>query len=191
MMGEGLSGFFWRALVAKRLSLPASEAADVYTRFIGAYRQTPARQSRLYPGIPGLLDEIRDVGAYACVCTNKVEDIAIQILVQLGIRDKLYAVVGHRDDRPKKPNPLTLFQAISLAGGSPQRALMVGDTEADSSAAIAAGIPAVLVTYGYSHLPIRAVSTNFHVDTVPELHEQIFRFMAESDKRVQYRAALR
>ena len=111
-----------------------------------------------------------------------MEDIALEILEQLDLLDLFDAVVGHRGDRPKKPDPLTLLEAISLAGGSRDRALMVGDTGADSSAAIAAGIPAILVSYGYSPVQVRALSTDIHVDSVPELRNEILRFMAASEQ---------
>ncbi len=189
LMGEGLSGFFWRALVAKRLSLPADEAAETFRRFVTAYRQSPVRRSRTYPGIEALLVELREAGAHTAVCTNKVEDISLAILEQLEIIDLFDAVVGHRGDRPKKPDPLTLLEAISLAGGTHYRALMVGDTGADSSAAIAAGIPAILVSYGYSPVQVRALSTDVHVDTVRELRDEILRFMASGDRRIQSRAS--
>lgn len=185
MMGEGLSGFFWRALVAKRLALPAEEAAVVYRRFIAAYRQSPVRRSQAYPGMRAMIEEIREAGAHTAVCTNKVEDIAIEILARLDLLHLFDAVVGHVGDRPKKPDPLTLLEAIARAGGRRERALMVGDTGADSGAAIAAGIPAILVSYGYSHFAIRAVSTSVHVDSVAELRDEILRRIAPGERRAQ------
>jgi phosphoglycolate phosphatase len=149
------------------------------------------RHSRLYPGIPQLLEELREIGVPAAVCTNKVEDISLKILDELGVLPLLAAVVGHYGDRPKKPDPLTLLEAISLAGGSHERALMVGDTGADSSAAIAAGIPAILVSYGYSPVAVRALSTDVHVDSVPELRDEVMRFIAAGNRRLRPRASLR
>lgn len=178
MMGEGLSGFFWRALVAKRLNLPADEADAALKRFVGTYAQAPVRLSRLYPGIPDLLEEIRHSGARMAVCTNKVERISLQILDQLGILDMFDAVVGFRDDRAKKPDPRPLLEAIALAGGTPERALMIGDTSADTGAGVAAGIPVILVTYGYSSFSVRAVSATCHVENAYELHDQVMRFIA-------------
>jgi phosphoglycolate phosphatase len=188
LMGEGLSGFFWRGLVSKRLSLPAEEAAVVYRTFIDAYRREPARRSRVFFGMDAMLQDIRDAGAHTAVCTNKVEDIAVDILRRLDLLDLFDAVVGHRGDRPKKPNPLTLLEAITLAGGSRERALMVGDTGHDSSAAIAAGIPAVLVAYGYSPVHIRVLGTAMHVDSVEELRGAIFRFIAAGDRLMPSRS---
>ncbi|WP_072390783.1 HAD-IA family hydrolase [Hyphomicrobium sp. CS1GBMeth3] len=189
MMGEGLSGFFWRAIVAKRLDLPAGEAGEALNRFINTYAQTPVRLSRLYSGIPELLDDVKRSGARMAVCTNKVERISLQILDQLGILDMFDAVVGFRDDRAKKPDPRPLREAIALAGGTPERTLMIGDTGADTGAAVAAGLPVILVTYGYSSFSVRAVSATCHVETAYELHEQIMRFIA-SDGRAWLRAPL-
>jgi phosphoglycolate phosphatase len=106
----------------------------------------------------------------------------MEILVRLDLRPMFDAVVGHYGDRPKKPDPLTLLEAIARAGGSRSNALMIGDTGADSGAAIAAGIPAILVSYGYSHFAVRAVRTNVHVDSVAELRTEIFRFMARGEQ---------
>lgn len=183
MMGEGLSGFFWRALVAKRLDLPADEASAALKRFVGTYAEAPVRLSRLYPGIPELLRDVRQSGVRMAVCTNKVERISIQILDQLGILDLFDAIVGFRDDRPKKPDPRPLLEAVARAGGTPERALMIGDTGADTGAAVAAGIPVILVTYGYSAYSVRAVSATCHVESAYELHDEVMRFIATDGRR--------
>lgn len=187
MMGEGLSGFFWRALVAKRLGLPADEASAALERFVTTYAEAPVRRSHLYPGIPELLDDVRRSGARMAVCTNKVERISRDILAKLGILGMFDAVVGFRDDRPKKPDPRPLLEAIALAGGAPDRALLIGDTSADTGAGVAAGIPVILVTYGYSSYSVRAVSATCHVESAYELHEQVMRFIA-TDGRAWLRA---
>jgi len=189
LMGEGLSGFFWRALVAKRLDLPAEDAAATYRRFISLYRETPVRHSRAYPGVEAMLRELRHADARTAVCTNKVEDIAVTILERLGMRSLFDAVVGHKGDLPKKPDPLTLLQAITFAGGTREKALMVGDTSNDSGAAIAARIPAILVSYGYSPVEVRAVRTDVHVDSVEELREHLLEFVAARDRPQPARAS--
>lgn len=190
MMGEGLGGFFWRALVAKRLNLPADEASAALTRFVGLYAAAPVQQSHLYPGIPELLQDVRQRGARMAVCTNKVERISRTILDQLGILGMFDAVVGFREDRAKKPDPRPLVEAIVAAGGTPERALMIGDTSADTGAGVAAGVPVILVSYGYSSYSVRAVSATCHVETAYELSEQVMRFIA-TDGRAWLRASLR
>ena len=177
MMGDGLSEFFWRALVAKRLNLPALEADAARRRFISAYRQAPARLSEVYPGIRELLHELRGRGVLTAVCTNKIERIALSILEALQLRDLFDAVIGQRDDRPMKPHPRPLLEAVALAGGRMERTLLVGDTSADNGAAIAAGIPVVLVDYGYSHMPISALTYGIIVDNPVSLRAAVMGFV--------------
>jgi phosphoglycolate phosphatase len=101
MMGDGLSEFFWRALVAKRLDLPALEADAARKRFIKVYSQSPARLSEVYPGIRELLTELRARGVLTAVCTNKIEAIGVDILERLDLRHFFDAVVGPRHQPPK------------------------------------------------------------------------------------------
>ncbi|MGE0022140.1 MAG: HAD hydrolase-like protein [Hyphomicrobium sp.] len=177
MMGDGLGTFFWRALVAKRLRIPAEEATEALQHFLAAYARAPATLSRLYPGIRLLLEEIRGYGARTAVCTNKVEPIALRILDQLDILGLFDAVVGYRDDRPKKPDPIPLLDAIEQAGGSRERALMIGDSQPDSGAAAAARVPVILVSYGYCPIPVHTLPADRHVDDALALRGEVLHFI--------------
>jgi phosphoglycolate phosphatase len=177
MMGDGLSEFFWRALVAKRLDLPALEADAARKRFISVYSGCPAQLSEVYPGVRELLKELRERGVLTAVCTNKVESIALDILESLRLSHYFDAVVGQRGDRPMKPHPRPVLEAVRRAGGRIERALLVGDTGADNGAAIAARIPVVLVDYGYSHLPISALTYGIIVDSPQSLRRAVMGFV--------------
>jgi phosphoglycolate phosphatase len=177
MMGDGLSEFFWRALVSKRVNLPALEADAAMKRFIKTYSESPAELSEAYPGIRELLIELRGLGALMAVCTNKIEPIALEILERLQLREFFNAVVGYRDDRPMKPHPYPILEAVSRSGGHIERTLLVGDTGADSGAAIAARIPLILVSYGYSAFPIGTLRYGTIVDNPRSLRDEIIAFL--------------
>lgn len=177
MMGDGLSEFFWRALVAKRLDLAALEADAARKRFIEVYAQSPARLSAEFPGIRSLLIELRERGVLIALCTNKIERIAVDILERLDLRGFFDAVVGSGDDRPMKPDPRPLFEVVARAGGCIERALLVGDTGADHGAAIAARIPLILTDYGYSHLPVTTLTYGIIVDSPVSLHDAVMKFV--------------
>ncbi|MBZ0210434.1 MAG: HAD hydrolase-like protein, partial [Hyphomicrobium sp.] len=131
MMGDGLSEFFWKALVSKRLNLPADEADAARRRFIDTYAASPATLSHVYPGIRALLQELRERGVRTAVCTNKIERIGSDILERFDLRRYFDAVVGSGGDRPMKPDPRPILEAVARAGGRIERALLVGDTGAD------------------------------------------------------------
>ncbi len=177
MMGDGLSEFFWRSLVAKRLNLPAREADAARKQFIKVYSQSPARLAEVYPGIRELLEEVRGLGVLTAVCTNKIEPVAFDILERLQLRGLFDALVGSRDDRPMKPDPRPLLEAVARAGGRIERTLLVGDTGADNGAAIAARIPVILVDYGYSHIPISALTYGTIVNNPEGLRAAVMAFV--------------
>ena len=76
-----------------------------------------------------------------------------------------------------KPHPRPVLEAVARAGGSIERTLLVGDTSADNGAAIAARIPVVLVDYGYSHMPISALTYGIIVDNPVSLRAAVMGFV--------------
>jgi len=59
-------------------------------------------------------------------------------------------VVGGDTCERRKPDPMPLLHACTQLGVAPASALMVGDSSNDVEAARAAGMPVVLVPYGYT-----------------------------------------
>jgi phosphoglycolate phosphatase len=49
----------------------------------------------------------------------------------------------------RKPHPLPMLHAASLAGVAPAECIYVGDAERDIQAAHNAGMPALVASYGY------------------------------------------
>lgn len=58
---------------------------------------------------------------------------------------------------------------IALAGGDPSRAVMVGDSETDLRTANAAGVPAILVSFGYATSPRNGSAPEAVIDHFDEL----------------------
>ena len=72
------------------------------------------------------------------------------LLARCGIADYFAVTVSGDTLAEKKPHPAPLQHACRLLGVAPAAALMVGDSANDAEAARAAGMPVLLVTYGYS-----------------------------------------
>ncbi len=118
------------------------------------YAENVAVLSRPFDGIPELLDTLSQSGARLAVCTNKFEALSKALLQQLGV-DHRFAVIAGRDTFDVfKPAPGHLIRTIEMAGGRPDRAVMVGDSEVDIATAAAAGVPSIGVTFGYTPRPI-------------------------------------
>jgi len=70
-----------------------------------------------------------------------------------------------------KPDPRHLLTAIAAAGGSADRALLVGDAATDAGAARAAGVPLILVSFGYTEVPAAELGPDIllhHYDQLPD-----------------------
>ena len=114
------------------------------------YGANIAVESRPFPGLTGVLDELRGAGVRIAVCTNKREGMSRLLLEKLGMTDYFDAITG-RDTFPvHKPDPEHLLGAIRLARGDRAKAVMVGDSETDVLTAKAAAIPVIGVTFGYT-----------------------------------------
>ena len=130
----------------------ASEAqiGEAVERFRAHYADVNGTRSRVYPGVSATLDALRQSGMPMAVVTNKAEAFTRPLLARMGI-DHYFAAVVSGDTLPvKKPDPAVLQHACKLLAIEPAQAIMIGDSANDAEAARGAGMPVLLVTYGYS-----------------------------------------
>ena len=126
-----------------------SELAAEIARFHGYYRAHITDLSIVYDGTREALDRLGDAGFLLAVCTNKTQALSNALLRALDLHDRFAAVCGSDTFHRRKPDPVHLIGTIARAGSSVHRAIMIGDTQTDVDAAWAAGIPSVVVDFGY------------------------------------------
>jgi len=119
-----------------------------YPRFLDAYGADIDTHSAIYPGAMAAVEALRAAGIAVGICTNKPEGLARTLLARLGIRDTFASLIGADTLPTRKPDPAPYIAAVTGAGGTVGRSLLVGDTVTDRKTARAAGVPCVLVTFG-------------------------------------------
>lgn len=144
--------------LARRAAPGATEGTDkvpdealvdrYYPVLLDAYEAAIDRETRLYPGAMAAVDALKTAGFATAICTNKPERLARLLLARLGVLEAFAALIGADTLPVRKPDPAPFHAAVAGAGGSPGRALLVGDTVTDRDTARAAGAPVVLVTFG-------------------------------------------
>ncbi|MFL5171898.1 MAG: HAD hydrolase-like protein, partial [Microvirga sp.] len=72
-----------------------------------------------------------------------------------------------------KPDPRHLTMTIDRAGADARRAVMVGDSYSDVTAAKAAGIPVVALSFGYADRPLIELEPDRIVDRYDELFDAV------------------
>ncbi|MBP7240414.1 HAD-IA family hydrolase [Amaricoccus sp.] len=147
-----------------------------YPRLLEAYAADIARHTRLYPGVVPALDALEADGWGLAICTNKPAALAETLLAALGIRQRFRAMLGADSLAVRKPDPLHLLETIARAGGTRERSVLVGDTANDREAALAAGVPCVLVGFGPEGEAVAAMEPEAMLDdyaALPALLERL------------------
>ena len=151
------------------LTLTEPDVDRLLGRFLTYYEANIAVASRTYEGaVPALL-ELKQAGAKLAVCTNKREQLSKLLLRELDIAHHFDAIAGRDTFSVSKPHPDHLLGTVSLAGGNPQRSIMVGDTSVDIETAGAAGIPSIAVSFGYSQVPAAELGAGMTIDHYRDL----------------------
>ena len=152
-----LVGHGSRALIERGLAEHGVTAAAEVERglplFLDHYAANIATGSRPYPGIETALDALRDAGVTLAICTNKPAGLANALLAALDWSTRFAAVLGSDSIAVRKPHPEHVLATIRAAGGDPAGSVFVGDTAVDVAAAHAAGLPVIVVDFGFSAIP--------------------------------------
>jgi phosphoglycolate phosphatase len=118
-------------------------------RFLEIYRGALCRETRLFPGMDEVLNELASLGIKSGIVTNKAAWLTDPLLAELGLRARFACVVSGDTVAERKPHPLPLLHAAALAGVTPSECIYVGDAERDVQAAHRAAMPALVANYGY------------------------------------------
>ncbi len=118
------------------------------------------------PAAKAVIARLRQDGLRIGLTTNAPSPTARAMLSVAGLADAFQVVVTADDVLHPKPDPEMLLSACRRLGISPQRAVLVGDTESDAAAGAAAGIPVV----GY-----RADISGWRVEDLTELPSLLAR----------------
>ncbi len=169
MIGGGSRVLLDRAFDKAGIDRGDPRKPEVFDRFMDMYERESAAGRGLYPGAMALLADLGAAGIKRGLCTNKPEPITRVVVEALGISRHFEAVVGARDDIPKKPDPAMLHATFASLGVTAADAVMIGDSHADVGVSRAAGCPIVLVSFGYSKVPARELGADAVVDQLSDV----------------------
>lgn len=173
MVGSGARVMLQSAFAASGRSLTPDKLEFLFRDFIGHYSEHLVDASLPYPGVETMLDRFAADGWLLAVCTNKSEAPAKKLLDLLGLAPRFAAIAGQDTFGVSKPDPRHLTETVRIAGGDLANAIMVGDSRTDIDTAIAAGVPVVAVTFGYSPVPVAELGATRVIDRFDQLHDAI------------------
>lgn len=163
MVGDGAGTLVTRAFTA-RGGLPGPDVAPVLRRFLDHYEPHAADQTYVWPGVVETLEALRARGIVLAVCTNKPTKATHDVLAALGL-DHFFAVVVGGDDTPAlKPSAEHVNAVLDRLGVHHEEAVMIGDSINDVLAAKGAGLPVVVLSFGYSRVPPHELGADLVLD---------------------------
>jgi phosphoglycolate phosphatase len=141
----------------------------LYRQMLGYYGGNVSVHSQPFDGVLALLDELDAMGVRYGVVTNKFESLAVKLLTDLGLAERMGCIIG-ADTLGKenaKPSGAPIFEMIRLCGGG--NTAYVGDSIYDVMAAKNAGVPSIAVSFGFLHGPVEELGADAVIDHFDEL----------------------
>lgn len=125
----------------------ALEAVEIFREY---YNEKGKFENRVYPGVPGMLDKLREEGFCLFVATSKPETTAREILEHFDLASRFGFIGGATmsEDRVKKADVIR-YVLEENAIRERSEVVMVGDRSHDVLGAKENGIACVGVLYGY------------------------------------------
>lgn len=163
-MGQGSKVTMGRAFAKHGRTLDDRALSAVTAEFVRYYEADPISHTTAFAGVPEVVARFDRMGLRQGVCTNKFEKPSRIILEHLKLMPPISDVAGADSFPVRKPDPRHILMLLDRMGGDPRRAVMIGDSTHDAEAARAAGIPSVLVSWGYTLKPAHELGADAVID---------------------------
>ncbi|WP_421759834.1 HAD-IA family hydrolase [Devosia sp.] len=161
--------------------LARTDDVDLIEGLVGQYRSLYAAsltenfdREPLYPGAREALERLGMMpDTQLGVATGKGLNGVVRILGKHGIADH-FVTLQTPDHNPSKPHPGMLLRAMAETGATPSETVMIGDTTFDMELAVAAGVAAIGVTWGYHEAEtLRQAGARILINNYDELDDAV------------------
>jgi phosphoglycolate phosphatase len=117
--------------------------------FLDNYERALHVHTRLFDGVPELLEKLETMARKWGVVTNKASRFTDPLARSIGFTQRASCVVSGDTTPHAKPHPAPLIHAAKVSGVDTARCIYVGDDLRDIQAGRAAGMRTLAVTWGY------------------------------------------
>lgn len=144
-VGNGVRRLMQRAVPDGENNPGFEETFAVFKKFYGEHCLD---NTRPYPDVIYLLQELKERGVKTAIVSNKL-DSAVCELDERFFQDYTVVAIGDREDLARKPDPEMVNAAIAALGTKKEKTIYVGDSEVDIQTAANAELPCISVTWGF------------------------------------------
>ncbi len=122
-----------------------------------------------FPNTQETLKKLRDAGVKIAAITTRSKRTSVKTLEISGIVGYFDVIISGEDVEMSKPHPEGLLKALKCLNIQPEKAVMVGDTEADIIAGKGARIKTIGVSYGFQGPKIVESKPDFILDDIADV----------------------
>ncbi len=173
LVGDGGRELVRKALAGANID---GDVDALHAAFLTHYRTHVSDRSTVFDGVAEALAALSDAGISAAVLTNKLGEIARQLLDDVGLGGRFLRVIGDGDGFPRKPDPTGARALVAEAGTTAARTALVGDGLPDMRTAHALGAPGIAAAWGYTTPEGLAAEAPAHLAGTPA---EALRFLLE------------
>ena len=173
MIGNGVNKLVERAFAASGTPLDEADLKQAISDMLPIYNRHLTGLTRLMPGVPDVLHQLRDSGVQLALVTNKPQAATDEVLAHFGLTELFGAVLGGDAVSRKKPDPEALYLAMDHLGTDASNTVMVGDSAADVQSARNAGVRAIAIRGGYTNVPAEQLGADLTLDSLAELFDAL------------------
>lgn len=174
-MGQGSKVTMGKAFAKYGRTLDEATLTAVTKEFVRYYEADPISNTVAFDGVADVVARFARFGLKQGVCTNKFETPSRMILEHLKLMPPITDVAGADTFPVRKPDPRHILMLVERMGGDPGRTVMIGDSIHDVEAAHGAGLPAVLVSWGYTVKPASELGAEAVIQRFGALPEALGR----------------
>ena len=147
-VGDGVGRLIHRVVPAE-YHQDAALQASILREYAEQYHRSWNIQSKLYPGITELLDELVRRGIQLTVLSNKPQAFTEMCVTYFLPQYSFVAVLGQHNLRPPKPDPTGVREIVTCLQIPSAACCYLGDTGVDMQTARQADMLAVGATWGF------------------------------------------
>ena len=180
IVGQGSLAMIAKAYEINNQPLSNDKLTNLHRKFLDFYGSNLAKETKLFPQVLELLDQLKSNGFELCVCTNKYEKMARKLLDKLMIGQYFSSVTGGDTFKFRKPDARHLTETMKLSDSNSHTAIMIGDTVSDSKAAKNASLPVILADFGYSEKPVIELEPDAVISSFNQCYDHIERLIGNT-----------
>ena len=168
-VGNGVSKLLQRVLPEDART--EENVNELRKYFMEYYEVHNTDNTKPYPGITELLEQLQDDGIKLAVASNKYDSAVKKLITHYFPQIKWAALEGQKEGVPVKPDPSIVFEILSKCPTKKSDVLYIGDSGVDMETARRACVTSCGVTWGFR--PVSELMA-YHAENIANQPNEIY-----------------